>query len=211
MATLRSDGWAGYATTATDRAAMLETVAIRYGARPLMVTADAQGGSVADPAELAAVDGQIPAGGRPIPLKAGRHGLVGQEAGSDVPPGLGIGNEGPTATDVVDMTVGVNEAVDRSVRPSAECSDHRRTGPHAAGVPAHQPLVGVDHPAVRERFQTDNGNIIVDARNLDLTDPLRIEQELNCVAGIVENGIFAKESADAILVGSDEGVRHILL
>ena len=83
--------------------------------------------------------------------------------------------------------------------------------PMAQGLVSRRLVQMGGTPVMRERFQTDNGNIIVDVRNLDLTNPLRIEQKLNCVAGIVENGIFAKESADVILVGSDEGVRHILL
>ena len=80
--------------------------------------------------------------------------------------------------------------------------------PMAQGLVSRRLVQMGGTPVMRERFQTDNGNIIVDVRNLDLTNPLRIEQKLNCVAGIVENGIFAKESADVILVGSDEGVRH---
>jgi len=74
MATLRSDGWAGYATTVTDRAAMLETVAIRYSARPLRVTADARGGSVR--VTLLGQDGTVLATSRPISGNVTREKVV---------------------------------------------------------------------------------------------------------------------------------------
>lgn len=64
LATLRSDGWAGYATTEADEAATLETASIRYGAGPLTVTADAQGGSVL--VTLLANDGTVLATSEPI-------------------------------------------------------------------------------------------------------------------------------------------------
>ena len=74
LATLRSDGWAGYATTAADREATLETVAIRYGARPLMVTADAQGGSVH--VTLLGQDGSVLATSKPISGNVTREEVV---------------------------------------------------------------------------------------------------------------------------------------
>ena len=64
LATLRSDGWAGYAPTAADEAATLETVSIRYGAGPLTVTADAPGGSVF--VTLLGNDGTVLATSEPI-------------------------------------------------------------------------------------------------------------------------------------------------
>ncbi len=65
-------------------------------------------------------------------------------------------------------------------------------------------------PELRPDFVTDNGNVILDVRNLDLTDPLSIELELNAIAGVVENGIFARRRADVLLVGQNNGVETLL-
>ncbi|MBO67120.1 MAG: ribose 5-phosphate isomerase A [Acidiferrobacteraceae bacterium] len=83
--------------------------------------------------------------------------------------------------------------------------------PMAQGLVSRRLVQMGGTPVVRERFQTDNGNIVIDVRNLDLTDPLRVEQELNCVAGVVENGIFGRQSADVLLVGGDNDVRQLNL
>ncbi len=66
-------------------------------------------------------------------------------------------------------------------------------------------------PELRPDFITDNGNVILDVRNLDLTDPLSIELELNAIAGVVENGIFARRRADVLLVGQNEGVETLFV
>jgi len=71
-------------------------------------------------------------------------------------------------------------------------------------------LVGLGGtPVLRGSVETDNGNIILDVRNLNLVDPLQTESDLNNIAGVVENGIFARRSADILLVGTDSGVRQL--
>lgn len=57
-------------------------------------------------------------------------------------------------------------------------------------------------PVYREGFVTDNGNVILDVYNLKLLQPLAIEEKLKSIVGVVENGIFAKRTADVVLVGS---------
>jgi ribose 5-phosphate isomerase A len=64
-------------------------------------------------------------------------------------------------------------------------------------------------PALRENTRTDNGNLILDCRGLTILDPPALEAELNNVAGVVSNGIFARRPADLLLLGSPEGVRTI--
>jgi len=64
-------------------------------------------------------------------------------------------------------------------------------------------------PVLRENFKTDNGNLILDCHGLTILDPPALEAELNGVAGIVTNGIFARRPADLLLVGGDGGVRTI--
>ena len=44
---------------------------------------------------------------------------------------------------------------------------------------------------------------------LDLSDPERLEAELDAIPGVVECGIFARRRADVVLVGADAGVRAI--
>jgi len=64
-------------------------------------------------------------------------------------------------------------------------------------------------PELRQGFTTDNGNVILDVRNLKILDPVKLETELNQIAGVVTVGLFARRGADTILVGGDGGVRRI--
>ncbi len=61
-------------------------------------------------------------------------------------------------------------------------------------------LLGGD-PVYREGFVTDNGNVILDVYNLKLRDPRAMEDKLKLIVGVVESGIFARRTADAVLVG----------
>jgi len=65
------------------------------------------------------------------------------------------------------------------------------------------------HPALRENYKTDNGNLIVDCHGLVLLDPPALEAELNNIAGVVANGIFARRPADVLLVAESAGVRSL--
>jgi len=64
-------------------------------------------------------------------------------------------------------------------------------------------------PELRQGFTTDNGNVILDVRNLKLIDPVARETELNQIAGVVTVGLFARRGADVILIGGESGVRRI--
>ena len=64
-------------------------------------------------------------------------------------------------------------------------------------------------PELRPDLTTDNGNVILDVRNIDLTDPMTVETALNAIAGVVDNGIFAQQRADVLLVGRASGVDQI--
>jgi ribose 5-phosphate isomerase A len=61
-------------------------------------------------------------------------------------------------------------------------------------------------PVWREGFVTDNGNHILDVRNLDIPDPVALEGEINQLAGVVTVGLFARRPADVLLVGTSAGV-----
>ncbi len=62
-------------------------------------------------------------------------------------------------------------------------------------------------PVLRENFKTDNGNLILDCHGLTILDPPALEAELNGIAGVVTNGIFARRGADVLLLGTAEGVK----
>ena len=64
-------------------------------------------------------------------------------------------------------------------------------------------------PVLRENYKTDNGNLILDCHGLTLLDPPKTEMELNNIAGVVTNGIFARRPADVLLLAEATGVRTI--
>ena len=64
-------------------------------------------------------------------------------------------------------------------------------------------------PVYREGFTTDNGNIILDIHNLNISRPIHIEEKLNHVVGVVTNGLFARRPADVLLLGTSQGVQTI--
>jgi ribose 5-phosphate isomerase A len=64
-------------------------------------------------------------------------------------------------------------------------------------------------PALREGFTTDNGNVVLDCRGMTLLDPPKIEAEINQLAGVVTNGIFARRPADVLLLAEKTGTRTI--
>lgn len=65
-------------------------------------------------------------------------------------------------------------------------------------------------PVLREGFTTDNGNIILDVHDLEIMEPVKLETELNQLAGIVTVGLFAARPADVLLLGTPNGVRKIV-
>jgi len=62
-------------------------------------------------------------------------------------------------------------------------------------------------PVLRENFKTDNGNLILDCHGLTILEPAALEAELNNVAGVVTNGLFARRGADVLLLGTPDGVK----
>lgn len=60
-------------------------------------------------------------------------------------------------------------------------------------------------PVFRQGFITDNGNEIIDVRNLTITDPIQLEQQINAIPGVVCNGLFARRGADITLIADSNG------
>jgi ribose 5-phosphate isomerase A len=61
----------------------------------------------------------------------------------------------------------------------------------------------------RQGVVTDNGNHILDVRDLKLTDPEVMEDAIGRIAGVVTVGLFAHRGADVLLVAGDGGIRTI--
>ena len=64
-------------------------------------------------------------------------------------------------------------------------------------------------PIYREKFITDNGNIILDSQHWDFTDPIKLERLLNNIPGVVSNGLFAQHPADILLIASKTGIKTL--
>jgi ribose 5-phosphate isomerase A len=64
-------------------------------------------------------------------------------------------------------------------------------------------------PVWRQGYRTDNGNDILDVRDLSIVAPAELEATLNQVAGVVTNGLFARRGADVLLLGTASGVQTV--
>jgi ribose 5-phosphate isomerase A len=64
-------------------------------------------------------------------------------------------------------------------------------------------------PVWRQGTVTDNGCDILDVRGLDIVDPVALEREINHIAGVVTNGLFAERGADVLVIGTDAGVQKL--
>ena len=58
-------------------------------------------------------------------------------------------------------------------------------------------------PELRKDFLTDQGNQILDIRDLKFDSPLELEQQINLIPGVLDNGIFAKCKPQKVIVGRD--------
>jgi ribose 5-phosphate isomerase A len=80
--------------------------------------------------------------------------------------------------------------------------------PMARGLVARAMVSLGGSPELREGFTTDNGNLILDVHGLSITDPAALEAQINNLAGVVTNGIFAAQAADLVLVATPNGVER---
>ncbi len=66
-------------------------------------------------------------------------------------------------------------------------------------------------PVWREGFVTDNGNLILDVHDMEITEPKELEEFVNNITGVVTNGLFANRGADIVLMGTEQGVETLTL
>jgi ribose 5-phosphate isomerase A len=64
-------------------------------------------------------------------------------------------------------------------------------------------------PVWRSGVTTDNGNLILDVHNMSIVDPRKLETDLNQIAGVVTNGLFALRPADVLLLATPQGVKTL--
>ncbi|MDO1510459.1 MULTISPECIES: ribose-5-phosphate isomerase RpiA [unclassified Neisseria] len=64
-------------------------------------------------------------------------------------------------------------------------------------------------PELRMGFITFNGHQIVDVHDLEINLPVTLEDEINKIPGVVENGLFGHNAADVLVLGTQNGVQVI--
>ena len=81
--------------------------------------------------------------------------------------------------------------------------------PMARSMVARELVKRGGQPVYREGFTTDNGNDILDVHNMEIMEPVKLEQELNNIPGVVTVGLFATRPADVLLLGTENGIKKI--
>ena len=81
--------------------------------------------------------------------------------------------------------------------------------PMARSMVARELVKRGGQPVYREGFVTDNGNIILDIHNMEIMEPVALEEDLNNIPGIVTVGLFARRPADVLLLGTEDGVKTL--
>lgn len=61
-------------------------------------------------------------------------------------------------------------------------------------------------PEYRKNVITDNGNMIIDVKNLNINDAIAMEDKINAIPGVVTVGLFARRPADILLISTYRGV-----
>ena len=74
---------------------------------------------------------------------------------------------------------------------------------------ANTPPVDTPVPELRIGFTTDSGHQIVDVHGMDLSRPLSSEDQINQISGVVDNGLFARNAANILVLGKADGVEVI--
>ena len=65
-------------------------------------------------------------------------------------------------------------------------------------------------PVWRENFITDNGNVILDVHDLEIMEPIKMENDINSWAGVVTCGLFANRGADVLILGTEDGAKTVM-
>jgi len=63
-------------------------------------------------------------------------------------------------------------------------------------------------PVYRHGFVTDNGNVILDLHNLEISQAKVLESKINQIVGVVTNGLFAERPADHLILATSDGIKE---
>ena len=55
-------------------------------------------------------------------------------------------------------------------------------------------------PVYRNNFLTDQNNHILDVHDINISDPIKLEEILNNIPGVIDNGIFASNKPEIVLI-----------
>ena len=58
-------------------------------------------------------------------------------------------------------------------------------------------------PELRKNFLTDQGNQILDVKDLTIENPLDLEKRINLIPGVLDNGLFANCKPHKVIIGKD--------
>lgn len=78
--------------------------------------------------------------------------------------------------------------------------------PLARSMVSRQLVKLSSRPELRIGFRSAGGNEIVDVEGLDLSQPLSMEDEINRITGVIDNGLFAHRPADLLVLARASGV-----
>ena len=72
--------------------------------------------------------------------------------------------------------------------------------PESRSMVARKIIAMGGRPVYRNNFLTDQKNHILDIHEIDISDPVKLEKILNNIPGVVDNGIFANNKPEIVLI-----------
>jgi len=72
--------------------------------------------------------------------------------------------------------------------------------PESRSMVARKIIAMGGRPVYRNNFLTDQKNHILDIHEIDISDPVKLEEILNNIPGVVDNGIFANNKPEMVLI-----------
>ena len=72
--------------------------------------------------------------------------------------------------------------------------------PESRSMVARKIIAMGGRPVYRNNFLTDQKNHILDIHEIDISDPVKLEEILNNIPGVVDNGIFANNKPEKVLI-----------
>ena len=72
--------------------------------------------------------------------------------------------------------------------------------PESRSMVARKIIAMGGRPVYRNNFLTDQKNHILDIHEIDISDPVKLEEILNNIPGVVDNGIFANNKPKMVLI-----------